>query len=216
MGHLLVCVRALRPLDCNSSIWPFCWPAAIVPAMAEAGANLAANLKRLREARGLSQRQMAQLSGVPRPTWGSLEAGSANPTLSVLARAAAALQVSIEELIGPPRTAARLFRNADQRLRQRQGARLRPLLPETIPGLEISRMELAPNGRLTGIPHTPGTREYLTCISGRIELVASGEKWELEPGDALVFRGDQRHGYRNLDTKLPAVAISVVCFAPAT
>ena len=182
--------------------------------MAEAGANLAANLKRLREARGLSQRQMAQLSGVPRPTWGSLEAGSANPTLSVLARAAAALQVSIEELIGPPRTAARLFRNADQRLRQRQGARLRPLLPETIPGLEISRMELAPNGRLTGIPHTPGTREYLTCISGRIELVASGEKWELEPGDALVFRGDQRHGYRNPDARHPAVAISVVCFAP--
>jgi len=181
----------------------------------DAGGNLAANLKRLREARGLSQRAMAQLSGIPRPTWGSLEAGSANPTLSVLARAAAALQVSIEELIGPPRTAARLFRAAEQRTRQRQGARLRPLLPETIPGLEISRMELAPGGRLAGIPHTPGTREYLTCISGRIELVASGERWQLEPGDALVFRGDQRHGYRNLDEKLVAVAISVVCFAPA-
>ena len=181
----------------------------------DAGGNLAANLKRLREARGLSQRAMARLSGIPRPTWGSLEAGDANPTLSVLARAAAALQVSIEELIGPPRTAARLFRDREQRTRQRQGARLRPLLPETIPGLEISRMELAPGGRLTGIPHTPGTREYLTCVSGAIELVASGERWQLEPGDALVFRGDQRHGYRNLDEKLAAVAISVVCFAPA-
>ena len=31
-----------------------------------------------------------------------------------------------------------------------------------------------------------------------------------------MFRGDQRHGYRNLDARLPAVAISVVCFAPAT
>ena len=183
--------------------------------MADPGANLAANLKRLREARGLSQRQMAQLSGIPRPTWGSLEAGSANPTLAVLARAAAALQVSIEELIGPPRTAARLFPAAEQRARQRQGARLRPLLPESIPGLDISRMELGPGGRLTGIPHTPGTREYLTCISGRIELVASGERWELDAGDTLVFRGDQRHGYRNLDAKLTAVAISVVCFAPA-
>ena len=71
--------------------------------MADAGANLAANLKRLREARGLSQRAIAQLSGIPRPTWGSLEAGSANPTLSVLARAAAALQVSIEEPIGEKR-----------------------------------------------------------------------------------------------------------------
>jgi transcriptional regulator with XRE-family HTH domain len=183
--------------------------------MDDAGANLAANLKRLREARGLSQRQIAQLSGIPRPTWSSLEAGSANPTLAVLARAAAALQVSIEELIGPPRTAARRFAAAEQRVRQRQGARLRALLPESIPGLDISRMELAPGGRLTGIPHTPGTREYLTCMTGRIELVASGERWELEPGDTLVFRGDQRHGYRNLDARLPAVAISVVCFAPA-
>jgi transcriptional regulator with XRE-family HTH domain len=181
----------------------------------DVGANLAANLRRLREARGLSQRKIAQLSGIPRPTWGSLEAGGANPTLAVLGRAAAALQVSIEELIGPPRTAARLFRDAEQRTRRRQGASLRPLLPETIPGLEISRLELEPAGRLAGIPHTPGTREYLTCLSGRIELVASGERWALEPGDTLVFRGDQRHVYRNLEARAPAVAISVVCFAPA-
>jgi XRE family transcriptional regulator, regulator of sulfur utilization len=183
--------------------------------MDDVGANLAANLRRLRESRGLSQRQIAAASGIPRPTWGSLEAGGANPTLGVLSRAAAALQVSIEELIGPPRTAARLFPARDQRVRQRQGARLRPLLPEAIPGLEISHLELAPNGRLTGIPHTAGTREYLTCESGKIELVASGERWLLEPGDALVFRGDQRHGYRNPDSHLPAVAISVVCFGPA-
>jgi quercetin dioxygenase-like cupin family protein len=77
-------------------------------------------------------------------------------------------------------------------------------------------MELVPGGHLVGIPHTPGTREYLTCESGRIELVASGERWELGPGDSLVFRGDQRHSYRNLDPARPAVAISVVCFAPAS
>ena len=180
-----------------------------------AASNLASNLRRLREARGLSQQQIAQLAGIPRPTWASLESGAANPTLTVLARAAAALQVSIEELIGPPRTAARLFRAAELRTRKRQGAAIRALLPEAIPGLDVARMELAPGGQLGGIPHTPGTREYLSCESGRIELVASGERWLLEPGDALVFRGDQRHGYRNPDSRVTAVAISVVCFAPA-
>jgi transcriptional regulator with XRE-family HTH domain len=184
-------------------------------AMDDSAANLGANARRLREERGLSQQQMARLAGIPRPTWASLESGGANPTLAVLARAAAALQVSIEELIGPPRTAARLFRAGELRVRRRQGAQLRPLLPESTPGLEISRMELEPGGALGGIPHTPGTREYLTCEQGRIELVASGERWELGPGDSLVFRGDQRHSYRNLDGKRPAVAISVVCFAPA-
>jgi XRE family transcriptional regulator, regulator of sulfur utilization len=177
--------------------------------------HLAANLRRLREGRGLSQQAAARLCGMPRPTWASLEAGDANPTLSVLQRAASALQVSIEELIGPPRTAARLFASAEVPVRRRQGAALRPLLPESIPGLDIARMELAPGGRLAGIPHTAGTREYLLCERGRIELTASGERYELAPGDVLVFRGDQRHGYRNLDPRAPAVAISVVCFGPA-
>jgi transcriptional regulator with XRE-family HTH domain len=177
-------------------------------------AHLAANVRRLREARGLSQQQIAKLAGIPRPTWASLESGAANPTLAVLARAGAALQVSLEELIGPPRTAARLFPAAELRARRRQGATIRALLPEAIPGVDISRMELSPGGQLGGIPHTAGTREYLTCESGRIELVASGERWELGPFDALVFRGDQRHSYRNLDPRRPAIAISVVCFGP--
>jgi transcriptional regulator with XRE-family HTH domain len=178
-------------------------------------AHLAANLRRLRAARGLSQQQIAKLAGIPRPTWASLETGDANPTLAVLTRAAAALQVSIEELIGPPRTAARLFRAGEVPGRRRGGATLRPLLPESIPGLEIGWIELAPGGQMVGVPHTPGTREYLTCESGRIELVASGERYQLGPGDALVFRGDQRHGYRNLDDRRPAEAISVVCFGPS-
>jgi transcriptional regulator with XRE-family HTH domain len=182
-------------------------PLDIVPTpMAETAAHLAA--------RGLSQQQMARLSGIPRPTWASLESGSANPTLAVLTRAAGALQVSIEELIGPPRTACRLFGAEEVPVRRRQGARLRPLLPESIAGLDISRMELVPGGQLIGVPHTPGTREYLTCERGRMELVASGERWELGPGDALVFRGDQRHVYRNLDARRGVVAITVVCFAP--
>jgi transcriptional regulator with XRE-family HTH domain len=182
--------------------------------MDDTGANLAANVRRLRETRGLSQAQMARLAGLPRPTWASLETGTANPTLAVLGRAAAALSVSIEELIGPPRTAARHFPAGAWPESKRQGARIRPLVPESIPGLEIARMELAPGGQLGGVPHTPGTREYLTCERGRIELVASGERWRLDPGDALVFRGDQRHSYRNLDGRRSAVAISVVCFAP--
>ena len=65
--------------------------------------NLADNVRRLREAHKMSQQRMADLSGLPRPTWASLESGAANPTLNVLSKAAQALQVSIEELVGTPR-----------------------------------------------------------------------------------------------------------------
>src|SRR5262249_62356296 len=75
------------------------------------------------------------------------------------------------------------------------------------------RPTLDAGGSLPGQPPPPGPREYLACERGTIELTASGERWRLGPGDVLAFRADQRHGYRNLDARTPAVAISVVCFA---
>ena len=181
--------------------------------MSDIPQNLAANLRRLRQARNFSQQQMATLSGIPRPTWASLETGTANPTLAVLTRAAAALNVSIEELIGAPRSEFEFIPAASVSERRRQGVLLRPLVPEALPGLEISRMEFDPGGRMVGVPHTTGTREYLTCEHGSVVLIAGGAHHELAPGDMLVFRGDQRHSYLNPDGARPAVALSVVCFA---
>ena len=67
---------------------------------------------------------------------------------------------------------------------------------------------------MTGVPHTPGTREYLTCERGAIRLSASGQRWELAAGDVVVFRGDQRHAYSNPGA-VTAVGYSVVVLAPA-
>jgi transcriptional regulator with XRE-family HTH domain len=176
-------------------------------------ARLAANLRQLREARGLTQQQAARLAGVPRPTWATLESGSANPTLAVLLRVAAALQVPLEELIGPPRATGTLYRADALRVRRRGAVTVRDLLPEKVPGMEIERLEIPGGATLNGIPHTPGTREYLACESGRIELATEGEVFRLGAGDVVVFRGDQRHSYRNPTTG-GAAAYSVVVMAP--
>ncbi len=176
---------------------------------AEAAHNLALSLVLLRELRVLTQQQLAQLSGVPRPTIATLESGGANPTLSVLVRLSQALQVTMDELLSPPRASARLYRATELPERTRGEARLRALLPDAIPGIIVERMALPPGVRLVGVPHKPGTREYLTCEHGRIELVASGASYELDRGDVVVFRGDQRHSYRNL-AKDETVAYSVV------
>lgn len=176
--------------------------------------HLAENVRSLREARGLTQAQVAKIAGVPRPTWTTLESGGANPTLGVLLRAAEALHVRVDELLGPPQRTGQLYKAADLPVRKRGKATVRRLLPETTPGLEIERMELAAGATMAGVPHTPGTREYLTCETGRIELAVAGERYALEPGDVVVFRGDQRHGYAN-PGRGKAVAYSVVTFAPS-
>lgn len=174
--------------------------------------HLGTNLRLLRSARGLSQQKAAALAGIPRPTWATLESGSGNPTLSVLVRVAAALQVRVEELIAPPRPAGRHYPADALPSRRRGTAVVRDLLPEKLPCAELGRMALPPGATFSGVPHTEGTREYLTCESGRLELVTPGGVFALGPGDVVVFRGDQRHAYRNTG-RSPAVGYSVVLFA---
>jgi transcriptional regulator with XRE-family HTH domain len=176
--------------------------------------RLARNLQELRRSRGLSQQQIAKLAELPRATWANLESGAANPTLQVIAKVAAALQVSFEELVSAPKASARRFLKDELKTRARGPVRLRSLLPDPIPGMTLERMELPPRSGMTGVPHTGGTREYLTCESGRLVLTASGERYELSPGDVVVFRGDQRHAYANPGA-VPAVGYSVVVLAPA-
>ena len=174
--------------------------------------RLARNAKQLREARGLTQQQIAKLAGLPRATWAHLESGEANPTLAVLDRAATVLQVSIEELLSAPRATARFYARGSLPVRTPGEATVRKLLPDPIPGMSIERMELTPGGRMVGIPHTPGTREYLTVEAGEIQLIVAGEIWTVTPGDVVVFRGDERHSYYNRG-RVAAVGYSVVVLA---
>ena len=175
----------------------------------ELSERLGENVRQLRQVRGKTQQQMAKLSGVPRATWANLESGNANPTLGVLHAVAGALGVSLEELLAPPRASARKWPKESLKVRQRGDVRVRKLLPDPVPGTEIDRMELPPGARMAGIPHTPGTREYLACEEGSVELVASGERYTLAPGDVVAFRGDQRHSYANPGDRV-AIAYSVV------
>lgn len=182
-----------------------------------AAEHLAKNLRHLRERRALTQQRLARISGIPRSTLALLESGSGNPTLSVLSELAAALKLSIEELLSKPHSQAQLFKNGtlsiDQRGKGRK-AEVRKLLPDPIPGMEIFRLELAPGARLTGNPHRLGTREYLACERGRITLWAAGERYDLSFGDVVAYQGDQAHSYWN-DGNAIAVGYSVVAIAPA-
>ena len=182
--------------------------------MDDVAGHLANNIRQLREMRGMTQQQMAKLSGVPRPTWANLESGAANPTLSVLTKVATALQVTLEELVSPPRATSKFYAAGSLPVRQRGKVTVRKLLPEPIAGLDIERVELPAGASMTGIPHTPGTREYLTCERGEVELSESGRAWRLQPGDVVAFRGDQNHGYRNPGRE-PAIAYSVLALVPA-
>lgn len=62
--------------------------------------NLANNIKKLREAKGLSQEKLARLADVANNTLIKMESGeNQNPTLNSLKKVAKALGVSVDDLI---------------------------------------------------------------------------------------------------------------------
>lgn len=176
--------------------------------------NLAANLRYIRERRGLTQVQLARLASLPRSTVSQVETGAGNPTLAVLARLARALAVSIEELLSAPHAAVQVFRKGELALETRGQAVIQKLLPDRITGMEIDRLELPPGARMAGVPHRPGTREYLTCETGTLTLWTAGDRHTLSPGDVAAFQGDQPHSYINEGATV-AVGFSVVTLVPS-
>jgi len=62
--------------------------------------NLSKNIKRLREAKGLSQEKLARLADVANNTLIKMETGeNKNPTLETFKKVAQALEVSVDDLI---------------------------------------------------------------------------------------------------------------------
>jgi XRE family transcriptional regulator, regulator of sulfur utilization len=191
------------------------WHSGILLAMqTKTSLALGRNVQRLREERGLTQQQASKLAGVPRTTWSNMESGEANPTLTVLERIAGAFQITLEELVAPPKHETKVYPRGSLPRKQRGAAFIDALLPDPIPGVTLERFELAPLTRITGVPHLDGTREYLALESGTMDLVTSGQTFALGPGDVAVFRGDQRHSYANTG-RSTVVAYSVVLLARA-
>jgi XRE family transcriptional regulator, regulator of sulfur utilization len=187
----------------------------MVNLLEEVSKNLAQNVTLLRKKRNLTQAGLAKVAGLPRSTVTYIESGQGNPSLQNLTKISTALQVSIEELLSVPRGRYKLVKNKEvPSLRRGQNTvQIFNLLPDPIPGMHIDRMEFELGGKLGGIPHINGTKEYLTCIQGEVTVRTGGQTFRVQKGDVLAFPGDHPHSYENTGVSR-AICVSVVVLAP--
>ena len=158
---------------------------------------LAANLRRLRERRKLTQQDLAERSGVPRPTLAHLESGEANPTLSVLVRVAEALGTSIEELIGRVEPAITLHLSKSLGEQRHGKARVVELAPAAFAGLSFQRIELPAGARFDAAPEARTGRCFVTLEAGELALEAGGETHRLHRGDVAAILREVGHRCTN-------------------
>jgi transcriptional regulator with XRE-family HTH domain len=101
-----LCRKCHRPLDVEEPVRlaPQLVAAQAPPASAEAGRQVAGQVREIRRARHLSQRQLAGRMQVPRTYISKIENGKAIPTLGSLERLALALGVDISQLVRDSRS----------------------------------------------------------------------------------------------------------------
>lgn len=176
---------------------------------------LAINVQNLRRVKSFSEEKLSDIADIPRSTITNIESGEGNPSLNNLCKLAAALHVSIEELLSRPRTDCALIKAKDIPVQTRSKGKvsIQKLMPDKKKGIEIDRIELNGACTMTGHPHLEGTKEYLHVVDGAVTVFIRGEKVVVEKGDVLAFSGNQPHSYKNTQSK-KAVALSVVIPIP--
>jgi transcriptional regulator with XRE-family HTH domain len=180
-------------------------PSAGMPAAAAAidPVAIGARVKALREAMGLSLRDLAERSDVGAATLSQVERGESSPTLAVAARIAGGLELTLSQLLRIDETGhVVIVRHGNGRRSTRPGHQIEELTPP-LPGqrADVSRHQLQPGASTGGAGdppiHEPGSRETVVVLRGDVEITVDGELHALTDGDSATFDADLPHRLHN-------------------
>jgi transcriptional regulator with XRE-family HTH domain len=160
-------------------------------------------VRALREAIGLSLRDLAGRSGVSAPMLSQVERGETSPTLSVAAKIAAGLDLTLSQLLRLDEDHHVVVTRAGQGRRSARGGHAFEELTPPLPGqrADVSLHTLEPGaatgGRGDPPMHEPGSRETTVVLAGTPALVVDGSRFELSEGDSVTFDADLPHHFEN-------------------
>jgi transcriptional regulator with XRE-family HTH domain len=166
-------------------------------------AAVARRISSLRKARDLTFDALARRAGVSKGTLVQIEQERANPSISTLCRLAAALGVSVADLVAPASEAQSLVSLVGASDARRlwtgpHGGSAVLLAGTTGPDmLEMWQWELKPGERFDASRHGRGTRELIHVTSGRLVLEVEGKGTIIAAGATAIALTDRPHAYSN-------------------
>jgi transcriptional regulator with XRE-family HTH domain len=184
-------------------------------AVADPPAAVGPRVRALRDAMGLSLRDLAERSGVGAQTLSQVERGETSPTLASAAKIAAGLELTLSQLLRLDEGQhVAVSRASGRRRYERGGHRFEELTPP-MPGqrADVSLHVLEPGattgGRTDPPMHEPGSRETAVVTAGTLALVVDGSRYELQEGDSVTFDADLPHHFEN-DGEEPTEFFAVI------
>ena len=166
-------------------------------------ASVGPRVKALREAMGLSLRDLAERSGVSAPMLSQVERGDTSPTLNVAGRIAGGLELSLSQLLRLDEGEGVTVVRSDERRTGGSRRHAYEILTPPLPGqrAEVSLHTLKPQAA-TGGPgdppmHEAGSRETAVVTDGSVTLKIAGQAYRLDEGDSVTFDADLPHHFEN-------------------
>jgi XRE family transcriptional regulator, regulator of sulfur utilization len=158
-------------------------------------------IQSLRVDRGLKLRELADRSDVSVSMLSSVERGEKAPTVVVLDRIAAGLDVTLASLVAEDDAERIILRRAaDQDRIDEPGGWQRTILSPVVPGVNFEwiRSTLPPGCEAGTFPaYAAGSHEFVAVQSGTLTLTIGGRELSLSAGDSVYFAADSTHGYAN-------------------
>ncbi|KAB2330938.1 helix-turn-helix domain-containing protein [Bacillus mesophilum] len=167
--------------------------------------NIGSNLKDIRRLRGLSLDGCSALTGVSKAMLGQIERGESNPTVTTLWKIAKGLQVSFSSLITEDPSEIQLIelKTIEPVVEADGKYRVYTVFPfDPRRKFEVFTIELEPGYTHCSQEHSKGVEEYITVMSGRLELEVNGQILTIESGNSIKFAGDQHHAYKSAGHKV--------------
>lgn len=176
--------------------------------------NVGEWIRKIRVRRGLSQRALAQISGLSANAISRIERGESSPTVTSLHRIAAALEVPIVDFFETGTKLTKVLVRKGSRLRTHGEGVLMESLGTGLPGqmLEPFLMTLEPDSVCGEEPITHAGEEFVICLAGTVDYLIEDEWHRLSAGDSLLFQSEQRHLCRNTG-ETDAVVLLVILAA---
>jgi transcriptional regulator with XRE-family HTH domain len=171
--------------------------------VADPSAAVGLRIKALRDAMGLSLRDLSGRSGVSAQMLSQVERGDTSPTLALAAKIADGLELTLSQLLRLDEGQhVAISRAGGRRRYERGGHRFEELTPP-LPGqrADVSLHALRPGGTTGGRAdppmHEPGSRETAFVLAGTLALIVDGARHELPEGDSVTFDADLPHHFEN-------------------
>jgi transcriptional regulator with XRE-family HTH domain len=152
-----------------------------------------------RKERRLSLDRLAALAAVSKGMLVQIESGQANPSIAMLCKVAAALGVSVADLVqASGQHPAEVLPAGAPRLLWRgpKGGSATLLVGSAGPDmLELWSWELRPGERYEAQAHPQGTEELIHVVRGRLALAFGDVSYLIDSGGSAVAHTDRPHAY---------------------